>query len=775
MVINDKEFLKKLLATFKVEAEEHLQAISAGLLDLEKSGAAEERAAILESVLREAHSLKGAARSVNLSDVETICQRLESVFAALKDETIRPSAEIFDLLGRAVEGLAGLLATGQVVGGAADKKWMTDLNRILATAVKDMPTTGKEEKHERAEEIPSTPPEESPVSPEGGDEPTRRAAKGPPVTETVRLSVEKLKGVLLQTEEMLSAKVTAAERVATLRKTVAAFKRWKKEWEKVAPLMRKLRAQRARFEQGGFVDRRGDSRGQAKLHEFLELNSTFMKALEEKIASDSRSAHAAARSLDEMVHHLHEEMKKVMLVPFSSLLEIFPRTVRELARDRQKEIDLVVTGGELEVDRRILDEMKDPLLHLLRNGVDHGIEKPEVRTEKGKPPRGTITIAVAPQSGGKVEITVADDGAGIDLATLRAAAEKLGVVPRKGVSEPAEEDLLATVFHSGVSTSPIITEISGRGLGLAIVQEKAERLGGTVTLETHAGAGTTFRIVLPMSIATFRGIMVRVEGRPFILPTSHVHRVLRVAKEEIKTVENRPTIEVDGRALSLARLADVLELPPGPSREEGSDTVPAAVLTAAGQSLAFAVDEVVGEGEVLLKNLGSQLSRVRNVAGATVLGSGEVVAVLNVIDLMKSALVAPSPAAAPTEKGGPEKTKSVLVVEDSITSRTFLKNVLETAGYAADTAVDGVEAFAKLRNGDYDIVVSDVDMPRMNGFDLTARIREDKKLVDLPVVLVTALESRAHRERGIDVGANAYIVKSSFDHSNLLDILGRLT
>jgi two-component system chemotaxis sensor kinase CheA len=474
-----------------------------------------------------------------------------------------------------------------------------------------------------------------------------------------------------------------------------------------------------------------------------------------------------------MVDTLLDGVKEMQLLPLDSLLETLPRMVRELARDRGKRADLSTQGGEIEIDRRILEELKDPLIHLLRNCVDHGIETPEVRQQMSKSAHGTISITISQKDGGKIDLVIADDGAGIDLEKVRAAVTKAGELPAEEARQLDEQEVLALVFRSGISTSPIITDLSGRGLGLAIAREKIEQLGGVITLESQAGTGTTFRILLPLTLATFRGVLVRASERLFVVPASSVERVERFAAGDIRTVENRETIPLNGQALSLVRLGDVLELPP---REASGDGVHAVVLGSGLGHIAFQVDEVLGEQEVLVKTLGPQLARVRNVASASVLGTGEVVPVLNVPDLMKSAT---QTAAIPRQHGTAEMLADVakhtiLVVEDSITSRSLLKNILESAGYAVSTAVDGIDAYTTLKTETFDLVVSDVEMPRMDGFDLTARIRADNNLSELPIVLVTALEQREHRERGIEVGANAYIVKSSFDQSNLLEVVRRL-
>jgi two-component system chemotaxis sensor kinase CheA len=451
--------------------------------------------------------------------------------------------------------------------------------------------------------------------------------------------------------------------------------------------------------------------------------------------------------------------------------------VRDLARQGGKEVEVVIQGGEIEIDRRILEEMKDPLIHIVRNCIEHGIEVPQERQRKHKPRHGTITIAVAPQNGGKVALLVSDDGVGIDVARLKSAAQKRGLVTPDDADTLDELETLALVFHSGVSTSPMMTEISGRGLGLAIVREKVENLGGAVSVETAHDVGTTFHMVLPRRLTTLRGVLVRVAEHLFVVPTTDVERVLRINHADIKTVENRQTLQVDGRAIALVRLAEALELSSQHTTSTAVDGLPAVVLAAAEQRLAFLVDAVLNEQELLVKRLGPQLIRVRNIAGATVLGTGQVVPVLNVTDVLKSAIRAgaATPSSGATA-GGREAAgqKSVLVVEDSVTTRMVLKSLLESAGYHVRTAVDGVDGLTQLRGGGIAIVISDVDMPRMNGFDLTAKIRGDKELADVPVVLMTGFASDADREHGMQVGADAYLVKGGFDKRDLSAVIERL-
>jgi two-component system chemotaxis sensor kinase CheA len=286
-----------------------------------------------------------------------------------------------------------------------------------------------------------------------------------------------------------------------------------------------------------------------------------------------------------------------------------------------------------------------------------------------------------------------------------------------------------------------------------------------------------------MTLSTFRGIVVKVKEFMFILPTMNVERVMKVEQEEIKTVKNHETLRIDDHIISVVDLGEVLDLPEhkhvGSAKMEpglgNSNQIRIVVLFSAEHRIAFKVDDIVDEQQVLVKGLGKLLSRVRNISGATILGSGKVVPVLNITDLMKSAIrVTGRIKGRPDEETPIIKTGKILVVEDSITSRTMLKNVLETAGYKVATAVDGLDGFTKARSGEFDLILSDVDMPRINGFELTTKIRGDKKLNELPVILLTALESREDREHGIEVGADAYIIKSSFDQGNLLEVIRKL-
>jgi two-component system chemotaxis sensor kinase CheA len=750
----EEELLHRLLATFKVEAAERVQAVSTGLVALEKTRSGGRRADLAEGLMREAHSLKGAARAVNLAEVEAICQPMETILAGLKRGDLAWSRKLFDLLHRAADELAALVAQPGQELHPEERRSVGDLVQRLAQAGSPRGTSMK-----RAQPIParrtSRVRSQTEAAPTAALAAERPAGVETPRTspETVRIAAAKLDALLIQAQELIGPKLAAGQRVSDLRDLQARLAGWKTEWTRVAHEVQ--------------IDR---------VLSFLEWTASYLKDLESRMSALSQAAAQDQRALGRMVDDLLEDVKKAVMLPFSRLFEGFPKLVRDLSRDQGKEAELMIRGGEVEIDKRILEEMKDPLIHLIRNCVDHGIERPEERAQKGKPSQGVVTIEVETKNSSQVQVRVADDGSGMNLEQITSAALKAGMVSAEDLQVLDRGERLGLAFRSGLTTSPTITDLSGRGLGLAIVRERVEKLGGSVSLETRENAGTEVRATLPLSLATFRGVLVRVDDRYFVLPTLNVGRTLRVAKAEIKTVENHETIQLDGRTLPLVDLAALLEIPPTHPGEPIADPERVVLLTASGRTMAIRVDEILWEQEVLVKRLGSRLGKVRHVAGATVLESGAVVPVLNVSELLTTAVTSPSraalaPSAVPAEA---DRRGSVLVVEDSITARMLLKNILEAAGYAVATAVDGRDALTKLRGEEYDLVVSDVEMPRMDGFDLTAQIRADARLAELPVVLVTARETNEDRERGMEVGANAYIVKSSFDQSNLLEVLRRL-
>ena len=774
---DSEALLKELMETFQVEARDHLDALGSLLVALEREEGPGERAKLVESIFRRMHTLKGAAHAVNLGEVAGRCQELESLLADLKRGDLQLEIALFDRLHREVDLIAarvfarpgGPFETGEPEPAAArgpGRGLPPSPGGITPPAAPQVFGKAPEEEAHPAARAgnraalprPGAGESETPA------QPRESSSEKTPAPEMVRVPARLLESLLLQAEELVSAKLTAsvlAEELSAAAGELAG---------RGTARSRALELARAALR--GAAANPAAARLAGALQDFCEAErraETRLRALE-------RGAARNLWALGGMIDPLLQEMKKLQLLPFATLSTPFSKVIRDLARELGKEAEMLASGGEIEIDRRILAELKEPLLHIIRNVMDHGIETAQQREGCGKPARGRIAVSLRLLDANHAELSIADDGRGIDPARVRGTALRLELITPEAAGRLSDAESLQLVFESGFSTSSMITSLSGRGVGLAIVRESLERLGGHATVESRPGLGTEFRLMLPLSFALIRGLQVEAGGRVCILPAANVELTARLPRQEIRSVENRDTVLLGQEVFSLVSLAALLELgSPGPAESERSQQV--VLIRVADKRIAFAVDQVIGVREVLVKPLGKQLSRVRNVSGATVLGDGSVVPILNVNDLARSALLDPARGAfrtGPASRTRPRRL-CVLVAEDSITSRTLLKNILESSGFQVATAIDGADALAQLKTGSFDVVVSDVEMPRLDGFGLTAAIRADQRCAALPVILVTGLESRAHRERGIEVGANAYLVKSSFDQSSLIEVIQKLT
>ncbi len=781
----DKDFFEELLSMFKIEAEEHIKNISNGLIELEKADSDDIFAKIIDSIYKETHSLKGAARAVNMRNVETICQTTEDVFSSIKQGKTELDRKSYDILHSAVDSLGDIILSRKDVD---TPDILFKLNNILKDKTKkkdgDLKSKKKKtekpatEKFKKAAEDTKAKTLEKVEKKQSTDKKTEKANVSTDqgtsfISDTIRVSTSKLDSIMFEAEEMLAAKLSADQQSYDIGLIKISVSNLKNEWEKQLNNIKVLK----KFVQSSIDEDKELSASDKSINvfDFFENVLNSVKNIENRLYSLKKLSEQNSSHVGTRVNALLEDVKKVLMLPFSTLLKTLPKIVRDISREQKKEVDLVIKGSTIEVDRRILEEMKDPFVHLLRNCIDHGIESPKERTKKKKDKTGTITISISQKSNGMIEVILSDDGAGIDSENVKKVAVKRGIITAEEADKLSENDKQLLVFETDISTSPIITDVSGRGLGLPIVREKIGSLGGSLQLKSRVGKGTSFIINLPVTLATFRGIVVVVNGETFIVPTSSVERVMRIKKEDIKTVKNRETINYDNEAILFARMEKALRLQDKKRMNKEKQLIQTIIITHGNKKYGFAVDDIISEQEVLVKNLGEQLSRVPNVSGVTMMGSGKIVPILNVSDLMKSAIYASTVESyeriAREEK---EVKKSILIAEDSITSRTLLKNIFQTAGYKVKATVDGAEAYTAVTTQKFDLVVSDIEMPRMNGFELVSKIRKNKDTKELPVVLVTGLESDEDKKRGIDVGADAYIVKRSFDQSNLLNVVSKL-
>jgi len=745
----DDEFRTWLLATFREEAEEHLGVITDGLIALEKAETAPPPG-LIEAVYRETHSLKGAARAVNLRDIELVCQNLENAFSAMKRGDLIPDAEAFDLFHRTVKFVRVLLS-GEKPQQATSTGIVQALRALHDGRKPAAPVMPKEHI------LPDT------ALPDA--EPARQAWNG----STVRIAAHKLDRLIAGSDDLLTTRLFITQRMRELEDMMTRFGLWR--WNHTLVLNDLHLIREASFGAGKVSLPPEIVLPLQRVIEFLEYDREFVTYLQHDLATHIRATEVDRAALEASTSEISDLIHDAVLVPISHMIAPFAGFVREFSRSSGKQVDLAIEGGEIEMDRRILETLKDPLMHLVRNSIDHGIEFPDIRLKGKKPARGLVKIRVTPLSGSKVGIEVADDGVGIDCRAIRQAAVEKGIVSGKEAAKLTDTEAIWLIFRSGMSTSPIITDLSGRGLGLAIVEDTVTRLGGDVAVTTDPGRGTSITMIVPVRLATLRGVVVRSGARIYVLPMQQVKQVIRVKPGSILSRGNRSVIRLQEETIRVIRLTDALGIADG-APATGQHQIPAVILAYGAGQIACIVDEVIRVQEIVVRPLGSQLRHVRRIEGAVILGDGKVALVLDPIELIQEAIRAdhaPS-LSVPLQADAPR----ILVVEDSVTSRALLQAVLERAGYQVTTATDGIEAFAILKEREFDMVVSDVDMPRMSGFTLTERIRSDARLASLPVVLVTSLDSREDLEQGITAGANAYIVKSNFEKGNLLEVISNL-
>ena len=715
--MTDEAFRERLRAIFGEEAREHLAQIDVGLVALEQAGGGQ-RDALFERLLKVLHTLKGAARTVDEIELERLCHALESMLGAARAAGLSATAEQFDLLHRAAA------AARQVVDAPAlrSRKVAGLLAGQLETAAAELPA--------QAAEAPL--PDEAPA-PEGQNEPDAPPDETEPNRTDGRIRVDGrcIDSIRAHAEGLLPVELKLRHHVDELRALAAGI------------------ATRRREGVASFDDEAAR----------LELACAQLATGLENTGKELHGVRA----------RLFEAVLETALVPAAAAFGELPALVRNLARGRGKQVRLETLGADVDLDRRVLGVVREALIHLVTNAVDHGIETPDERTRAGKDPAGRIEIAVTQRDARMVCVCVRDDGAGIDAD---AVARRAGVDAAE-LAQMSEQQRLQLALRAGVSTRTEVTSVSGRGVGLAIVADKVAASGGQLVVGTVPGAGASFELLLPVGVASLRALVVEVAGHRYALPLAGLEAVRSAAQAAVRTVEGRETVLVGGRVLPLVRLAALF----GTARP-GNDADQGVVIAAqaGGQAFGVLVDAIVAEQDLLPKPMGPLLRRVRWFSGAAQLGDGTLAPVIALEDAGAAALAGrglagAAAAAAPAPAAGPRK---VLVVEDSVTSRLLLKHILEGAGYAVDTAVDGLDAQSRLRTGRYDVVVSDVEMPNMDGLALTASIRATPATAELPVILVTSLQTPEQREAGLRVGADAYFTKGSFDQDRLLATVRRV-
>jgi two-component system chemotaxis sensor kinase CheA len=714
--MNREALAQRLRAAFLEDLEEQLRTIETELLKLEESPG---DASALKALFRAFHTLKGGAQAAGVAEIESATHALESLLSDVREGIKSLTAGQFRLLFAAADALreAGtLVRDGATLDGSALQR--------LGSALE------KGELHEAEAEEPI-----------GATEVDADA--------NVRVQAEKLDALASSVGQLLMIRAGSVARAQGLESLHEEWSAWTRQ------------SNRAMRELGAAIEHLGGA--PALVHRLEALEDRLKELLRKNAQLTSHSA-ADARTLGQTADQLASRVRRVRLRPFKEVAESLPRTVRDIALQLGKEVKVVIGGGAVEADRAVLVGVREALLHIVRNAIDHGIEAPDAREKAGKPRVGTLHVGAALR-GQSLTVTVRDDGRGLDVAALRAARERQGSTP---VTD--ERELVAALLSGGLSSRSEVTSVSGRGVGLDAARAAMQRIRGTIEVSWTEGQGTQFTLVSPLTLMTIRALLVRVSGQSFAIPTSAAVRLIRVRPDAIRRVQNRDVVEDVDAPVPITSLATLLGPPLVATAPKGR--IPTLMLAAGGRRLALAVDELRIEQELVVRPL--ERTRSALLAGAAILGSGEVALVLDASALVDAGWKSTSSGIGTVAETAEVRRRRILVVDDSITTRTLEQSTLEAAGYSVMTAVDGADAWRLLQEHTFDAVVSDVEMPKMDGFALCEAVRASTRFKDLPIVLVTGLETDEHRARGMEVGADAYIGKSSFDQQHLLDTIAQL-
>ncbi len=735
-----------MLDLFKTELVNHTRTLEAGLVGLEQ----EQTSQKIEPLMRAAHSVKGAARIVGLDNLVRLAHAMEDLLSAAQHGKTSLSSKSIDLLlaGNDVfRGVAGapLTAIPEVASNrSAD---IEQLAQTLRGAMDASPGEGRDtgDTSDRSDQV-------SPV-PSVASVPVQ-----PPATETdqtgerlVRVLAENLNRLMgLTGEALIQAKATHV-----FSGNWAKLKGWERE---LGSALEGLYDWAAREDEISEDVRSRITQSVTRLGQISDLGRKNLEQFE-----------LFSARLEQLTDRLYAEVLATRMRPFSEGVFAFPRMVRDLARDSGKRIRFETVGEATRVDRDILEKLEAPLTHLLRNAVDHGIESPEERAAAAKPAEGVITLE-ARHASGLLHVSVKDDGRGIDAERLRQKVVQKGYVPPQVAATLSSAELLEFLFLPGFSTADVITETSGRGVGLDVVQSMAKEVGGSVQMDSTPGKGTVFHLRLPLTLSVTRTLVVDIASEYYAVPLTRIDRIVAIPREEIQLVEERQFYNMDGENVGLLDAAQVMHLP-----ESGQDAskIHVVVISDRFNRYGLVVNRFVGEKDLVVLQLDPRLGRVPNISAAAILEDGIPVLILDTDDLVRSIdnlLTYKRPSRIGQGVAEAEVTgKRILVVDDSLTVREVERRLLENSGYEVMVAVDGMDGWNLLQTSRFDLVISDVDMPRMDGIELVKRIKGSPQWKGLPVMIVSYKDRDEDKKRGLEAGANYYLTKSSFHDESLIN------
>lgn len=744
-----------MLELFRLEVDNQAAILSEGLLALERN---EQSAGQLEALMRAAHSIKGAARMVGVNNGVLLAHAMEDSFVAAQNGELQLREAQIDVLLQAVDQL---LAISREQDNDAEIQQLTTTIRAIGELTADPLPLGQ-----ATEDCDAVAPSIEPPPAELATQSDSDRNASPPAADNNITTVPA--DALSTGAEAVRVSAHSLNRLMGLAGEVQVESRWLKPFGDAL-----LQIKHRQAELVALLD---------QLHDNLYASSCdeYSRTLASEIQSKAnRCRHSLGdklveldafdRRMDGLGKRLHNEVIASRMRPFADATRGFPRMVRDLSRQLRKQVELKIEGLTTQVDRDILEQMEAPLNHLLRNALDHGIETPEQRLGAGKPAQAVLSLSAA-HSAGMLTITVEDDGQGVDSARLRRSVVEKGMANGAMAAELSDAELLEFLFLPGFSTRDKVTETSGRGVGLDVVHSTVQKMRGTVRASSTPGAGTRFHIQLPLTLSVIRALVVEISGEPYAIPLARIDRTLRLDVGQVESLEGRQYFTLGNQHVGLVFASQLLG---SGAQSEQQNSLRIVVLGERLNRSALVVDRFVGERSLVVHPLDPRMGKIKDISAASLLENGEPCLIIDVDDMLRSIDILVAGGRLDRIKDGlgnvEAKGKRVLVVDDSITVREVERNMLAARGYHVDVAVDGMDGWNAIRMNPYDLVISDIDMPRMNGFEFVQLIKQDERLYNTPVMIVSYKDREEDRQRGLEAGADYYLTKGSFHDETLIE------
>ncbi len=728
--------IAKFITRFVEEARDHIEALNRGLVELEKNPGDEEN---INAIFRAAHTIKGSSRMLKLTAITEVAHKLEDALGALREKRITHNRELAGLLFRGVDALAAMVekvSAGEQI--TLDNALLCEALALAAGGALSAAsrTTGSEVlKGIKTASVQVAKPL---VEAERIEPLSLQQAKPAPSSESIRVKAEKLDDLIRLMGEVVSHQNKLKQRILD----VSVLEREAK---------RTLDVCSRACDGPSLANARSLHMGLKQLLSVMRQDKTLQ---------------------DILTTEFQEKALMLRMVPLSTVFDPLHRLVRDISNALGKDLDFEINGSGIELDKKMVEKLSDPLVHMLRNSIDHGVEEPQVRQMAGKPPKGRIRLSAA-YDAGNIVIELLDDGAGISTAKIKEKALTKKLFDAATLDSMPEAVLLDLIFLPGFSTSGIITDISGRGVGMDVVKRNiVEDLKGAVHITTKEGVGSTFSIRLPMTLAIMRILLISCQGMKFGITTHYVTEIINVKATEIIDVVSRKALRLREEFIPIAELEGILNI--GKNGRKQPEKLLILIVQVGAEKMGFIVDAILDEENLVIKSLPDHMKSVRLVSGVTISGKNEIINILHMPAVMEAARNAGVIRLASQTEEVIGQEINILVVDDSVNTREIEKSILEAYGYRVTIAGDGMEALEMAGESNYDLVITDVEMPRLDGFSLTERLRSDNTYKDVPIIIVTSREKDEDKRRGISVGANAYIVKGSFDQNNLVDTVQNL-